>query len=465
MRGIRIHELPIDGPIEPFDAYRRLATSGPSVLLDGSPGRTSDIERRAYVLFDPVDVVRVDPASDRAPAPRDPIATLVERLTAYGHAEREPDGRFRGGGVGFLSYDVGRHLERVPDRAAVLSGVPDLWFGIFHRGLEIDLESGDATLFVAELDGSDRSGDRYVADALADAARRLAAPLPRLTEVPSAAGPLRSNFDRASYETAVEAVRESIRAGDVYQVNLSQRFETDYRGDVRALYARLRDINPAPYSCLVETGGPAILSTSPEMFVRKRGAHVETRPIKGTRPRTGDVDQDRLARDDLERSAKDAAELAMIVDLERNDLSRVCRVGSVVVDSPGHLEAFPTVYHRVAIVRGELAGGTGLDAVGALLRATFPGGSITGAPKIRAMAEIDRLEGARRGIFTGSVGWIGFDGELDLNIAIRTVVVEGGLAHFHVGGGVVLDSDPAGEYEETLAKGRALAEALGHRLT
>ena len=260
------------------------------------------------------------------------------------------------------------------------------------------------------------------------------------------------------YLAGVAAVRAAILEGDVYQVTLSQRFEAAFDGDPAALYARLRTVNPAPFSAFVDTGRAAVLSSSPERFLAVRGRRVETRPIKGTRPRTGRPDEDARARRDLESSAKDAAELAMIVDLQRNDVGRVAEYGSVEVADAGAIEEYAMVQHRVAVVNATLRRGASSED---LLRATFPGGSITGAPKIAAMRIIEELEGVRRGVFTGSIGWIGFDGDLDLNIAIRTIVAERGVAHFHVGGGIILDSKPTEEYQETLDKGRALAAALG----
>lgn len=466
MTPIRIHERPLVGPIDPFEAYLRLCGGAPAVLLDAAPP-TFAANQRAYVLFDPFDCVRVAAGSDRSRPAVDPFAHLFASLAACGEVTDAVPGHMRGGAAGFLAYDLGRHLERIPDTARLISALPDLWFGLFNRGLEIDLASGAGTLFCAELPTPPRVGSAYVERALDEAEARLCVAASGTGATSHAAGidgVLRANFTRGSYQTAVEAVRQHILAGDVYQVNLSQRFAGTWHGCPRELYRRLRRRNPAPFGALIETGQAHILSSSPERFLRRTGSEVETRPIKGTRKRTGDALRDAVAVADLLSAPKDAAELAMIIDLQRNDLGRVCVPGSIAVDSPGHLESYATVFHRVGVVSGRLAASpqrAGLCGAEALLRASFPGGSITGAPKIRAMAIIEGLEGVRRGVFTGAIGWIGFHGDLDLNIAIRTVVVESGGAHFHVGGGIVLDSDPATEYEETLAKGAALAEALG----
>jgi para-aminobenzoate synthetase component 1 len=416
------------------------------------------------VLFDPFDVVTFPAGSDRARDGSDPIAALFARVARIGPLEPLAGPRFRCGAAGFFGYDLGRHLERLPDTARIDSAAPDLWFGLFHKGVEIDVATGEAILFAAEVDAPGRAGREAAPRALDEMEARLAGAAPAVRADVARAGPLASNFTRAAYCAAVERVRAHIRAGDVYQINLAQRFHAPFDGDPMQLYARLRTINPAPFAAAVDTGACAVLSSSPELFLRldrAAGDVIETRPIKGTRRRTGDAAADARNRAELERSEKDAAELAMIVDLERNDLGRVARFGSVEVADAGCIESYATVFHRVATVRARLREGRGAED---LLRASFPGGSVTGVPKIRAMGILEELEGLRRGVFTGSIGWIGCDGSMLLNIAIRTLVVESRRVHFHAGGGVVLDSDPEAEYEETLDKGRALAAALGASL-
>jgi para-aminobenzoate synthetase component 1 len=268
-----------------------------------------------------------------------------------------------------------------------------------------------------------------------------------------------SNFIKDEYLRAVERAKGYIAAGDIYQVNLSQRFSTAAPADAVSLYRALRGINPAPFSAFLGIGDKAVLSSSPERFMKLRGRRAETRPIKGTRPRReGDGKFNALMRAELLASEKDAAELAMIVDLERNDLGRVSEYGSVRVAEPRVIEEYPTVCHLVATVESRLR--PDVDALG-LIQASFPGGSITGAPKIRAMEIIDDLEPTRRGVYTGSIGYIGFDGNMDTNIVIRTITISGGRAYFQVGGGIVADSEPEAEYQETLDKGRALFRTLG----
>jgi para-aminobenzoate synthetase component 1 len=268
---------------------------------------------------------------------------------------------------------------------------------------------------------------------------------------------LKSNFTPEEYIKAVNRVRGYIAAGDVFQVNLSQRFEADLKIPPYELYKRLRAVNPAPFASYLNFPGVVIVSTSPERFLKVQGDLVETRPIKGTRPRGRDpVEDERLAHE-LTHSIKDRAENMMIVDLERNDLGRVCHYGTVKVTELATLETFPTVFHLTSTVVGRLRRGkSNID----LLKATFPGGSITGAPKVRAMEIIDEMEPTKRSVYTGSIGYLGFNEDMDINIVIRTFLIKEGKAYFQVGGGIIYDSDPEAEYMETLDKARALIRAL-----
>jgi aminodeoxychorismate synthase component I len=266
---------------------------------------------------------------------------------------------------------------------------------------------------------------------------------------------IRSTFSRDQYLAAVARVREYILAGDIFQANLSQRFEAPLRESPAALYQRLRRVNPAPFAAYLDLGGVQVLSASPERFLRVEGAtgQVESRPIKGTRPRGTGPMHDLALGQALTESAKDRAENLMIVDLLRNDLSRVCRPGTVRAPELFALEHHPTVHHLVSTVVGQLREGM---TAGDLLRAAFPGGSITGAPKVRAMEIIAELEPTRRGVYCGSIGYLGFDGSLDTSIVIRTYLIRPGAVFFQAGGGIVADSDPAEEYQETLDKARGL---------
>ncbi|OIQ85109.1 aminodeoxychorismate synthase component 1 [mine drainage metagenome] len=431
-----------------------------SFLLDGA----SDLGgqgRYSILGFDPFLVIRTDRLGTTLEEEGevrletgDPLEILRRELRRFRSAG--VDGLpFAGGAVGGLAYEFGSRLERIPRLDGPAAGFPDMYWAfydgvmVFERGVPgvrcvanpVHRRSAGEILERLRAAIGAAHAEEVRADAVAD--ERPGEPV--------------ANFSRSDYERAVAAVRERIATGEVYQVNLSQRFDLPMSGDAYALYLRLRKLSPAPFACFLNGGDWQVASSSPERFLRLQGRRVETRPIKGTRRRGSDVLDDRRLRDELWNSAKDRAELLMIVDLERNDLGRVCEIGSVRVDELYGLESHPTVHHLVATVSGALR--SGLDVVDCL-RATFPGGSITGAPKISAQRVIAELERCARGIYTGSLGYIGFDGDADLNVAIRTIVCGGGCASFHVGGGVVWDSDPALEYEETLVKGRAMHAAL-----
>jgi para-aminobenzoate synthetase component 1 len=270
--------------------------------------------------------------------------------------------------------------------------------------------------------------------------------------------PVTCNVDRDAYTDGVERIQRYLAAGDVYQVNLSMRLRAPADGSALDLYGALRAAQPVPFGAYVDTGREQLLSNSPELFLRRRGERIETAPIKGTRPRgRTPVDDARLA-DELRSAAKDRAEHVMIVDLERNDLGRVCRTGSIRVERYAELASFRTLHHLVSTVAGSIAPAV---TTGDLLHATFPGGSITGAPKIRAMEIIDEIERVPRGFYTGTLGWIDASGDLDLNVAIRTAIAnDDGLA-YHVGSGIVADSDPDREYAESILKAAAFLRALG----
>jgi len=354
---------------------------------------------------------------------------------------------------GYLAYDLKDCLERLPR-----TSVDDLELPLLHLVAPSilvvhDRASDTTTLLAMQLQGDEKASREGVAR-FKQALGAAAAPRER---APRQAARCASVFSRAEYCAAVESVRRYIVEGDVYQVNMSQRFQAPFTGDPFDGFAQMYAANPAPFFAYLNAGDHQIVSTSPERFLELRDGWVETRPIKGTRPRGKTPAEDDALRAELQESAKEDAELSMIVDLLRNDIGKVCRAGSVRVLEHKRLEAYRNVYHLVSIVKGELD--PGVDAVD-VLRATFPGGSITGCPKIRAMEIIDELEPVRRHVYTGSIGYIGFDGTMDLSIAIRTATFTRDKVVFSVGGGVVFDSDPESEFEETLHKGRTLIDAL-----
>jgi len=353
---------------------------------------------------------------------------------------------FGPGWYGFFGYGLRREFEDVPERHPDEARLPDVQLGYYPA--------------VAVHDADEACWWFLWRHGFGDTVRTVRACLRRAAPPPAGRveGPPQPSIGRAEYLASVRRVVEYIHAGDVFQVNYAHEFRAPFRGDPLALYLALRASNPAPFGAFVDLGGAcAVLSTSPELFLRRRGPGVATQPIKGTRPRGETPEDDARLVEELRRSEKDAAELAMIVDLERNDLGRVCEPGTVRVTEAAAIETYASVHHRVAEVRGELEAGR--DRVD-VLRAAFPGGSITGAPKIRAMEIIDELEAQRRGPYTGSIGCLADDGNMDLNIAIRTPVLAGGIVRVHVGGGIVADSDPEAEYEETLAKGKAMFDVM-----
>jgi len=361
------------------------------------------------------------------------------------HRVDNPEGLpLPGGAVGALGYDLGQHLERLPHRAEDDLDFPDLLLGFYDTIYCADAAEGRTF----RIDVSPREEKRAIDP-------RLYAEVFGAGATTARAGP---NFTREAYLAAIDRIKEYIAAGDVYQVNLSRRFHARASASPFDIYRALRTASPAPYAAFLQFGRRAILSSSPEQFLELRDRRLVTRPIKGTRRRGASPEEDERLSHELLSSPKDDAELAMIVDLERNDLGRVSEYGTVRVSAPKVLERHPTIFHLSATVEGLLRRGLGPVDV---LRATFPGGSITGAPKIRAMEIIDEIEPTRRAFYTGAIGALGFDGSMNLSIAIRTVLVDGADCFFQAGGGIVADSDPAAEYDETLIKARAMAGALG----
>jgi para-aminobenzoate synthetase component 1 len=388
------------------------------------------------------------------------IGDLMRRFRVAGAPEAPP---LAGGAVGYLGYDLRHFIERLPALAVDDVGIADCCLGFYDWVVAFDHFTGRAFLVSTGLPETGADRRRLRAQSRLAEARRLLSAAPAEAEPSAAAvgragcGGWESNFSRADYLGAVRRTIDYIAAGDIFQANISQRLSSEIATSPWTLYRRLRAINPAPFAAYLDCGDPIIVSASPERFLRVTGRRVETRPIKGTRPRGRTPFDDRRLASELLASAKDRAEHVMIVDLERNDLGRVCKYGSVRVSELAALETYATVFHLTSTVNGRLLPGkTPVD----LLRASFPGGSITGAPKVRAMEIIDELEPTTRGVYTGGIGYLSFTGDVDLNIVIRTFVITGGRAYFQVGGGIVADSDPEAEYQETLDKAKALIEAL-----
>ncbi len=360
---------------------------------------------------------------------------------------------FAGGAIGCFGYDLARRLEHLPTLAKADLDLPDLSIGLYDWAVVVDHAERRSHLVCAGRDErSVDEWDRIRGSVQGGAAATSRRPFRVLSAVVS-------DMDRGDYRRAFDRIKRYIRDGDCYQVNLAQRFSAPAEGDAWNAYRTLQGLNPAPFSAYLRLPEGAVLSTSPERFLAVRGGWVETRPIKGTRPRSGNMARDRALALELSASAKDIAENLMIVDLLRNDLGKTCALGSIQVPTLFAVESFETVHHLVSTVTGRLAAGRhALD----LLEGCFPGGSITGAPKLRAMQIIEELEPHRRGLYCGAIGYIGFDGAMDVNIAIRTLVYQGGWIHAWAGGGIVMDSDPEAEYQETLDKAEALLRLLSY---
>ena len=481
-----VHEL--DPCPDPAHCCERLSGLPYRLFLD-SAARGTRLGRYSFLTADPIAVVRSK--ADRTECvdliggvarvfDGDALAAVRDWLAPHTTKPMPDLPPFQGGAAGYLAYDWGRVLERLPAPPYDDLALPDVVLGIFDWVLAWDHDQSRAWLISTGLPESSsgarmrRASDRAseVRERLerserferSERSERLERSDQSAPSFPVEGGwwnqklELRSSFTHEGYLDAVTRVREYIFAGDIFQANLSQRFEAPLAEPAWALYQRLRSRNAAPFAAYLDFPGAVVLSASPERFLRVDvDGDVETRPIKGTRSRGHGPEHDAALGLALTQSAKDQAENLMIVDLMRNDLSRVCAPGTVRVPELFALEHYATVHHLVSTVVGKLA--PGIDALD-LLRAAFPGGSITGAPKVRAMEIIAELEPSQRSIYCGSIGYWSLTGALDSSIAIRTAVARGGRVYFSAGGGIVADSDPEHEYQETLDKARGLIDAL-----
>jgi para-aminobenzoate synthetase component 1 len=434
--------VPITPAPDPFGTCLRFSGLPHLLFLDSSS--QDSVGRYSFLAADPVAVARGG-------------SLEAARALLAAHRRKPLPGLppFQGGLAGYIGYEWGAALEGVTARPG------ELVLGLYDWVIAWDHLEEKAWILSTGIEAGGRgASDERAAARIAWIQQRLARNAPAIPDPPAGSpGPPRSNFTRAEFEDRVTRIREYIAQGDVYQVNLAQRFATPFAGPPLALYRRLRARNPAPFGAYLAFDTTTVASISPERFLRLDAATrvVEARPIKGTRPRGATPELDGTLARELLASDKDRAENVMIVDLLRNDLGKVCRTGSVTVPKLFALESHPTVHHLVSTVTGVLRDDA--DAFD-LLRAAFPGGSVTGAPKIRAMQIIAELERASRGVYCGAIGYVSATGAMDMNIPIRTIVLREGEATFHAGAGIVWDSDPAAEYQETLAKARSMIEAL-----
>ncbi len=382
---------------------------------------------------------------------------------------------FWGGAVGYFSYDVARHFEKIPTIAVDDLNIPEIYIGFTDEVIVFDHEEKALKVIVClksdeEYEHGIEKLKRLIGRIKECGVRSAECGIKSKIQNPKSkmVTGLKSNMTKSKFTKMVKRVKEYIKEGDIFQANLSQRFEAEFEGDPWEFYKRLNEINPSPFGGYINFDDMSIVSASPERLIKitpssppfvkgGMGGLIETRPIAGTRPRGKDSTEDKSLSAELLLNEKERAEHIMLVDLERNDLGRVCKYGTVKVDELMTLESYSHVWHIVSKVVGELK-----DDVKFIdtLRACFPGGTITGCPKVRCMEIIEELEPVRRGIYTGSMGYIGYDGRVDLNIIIRSALLKGGKIYFNAGAGIVADSDPEREYEETLFKAEAIMQAL-----
>jgi para-aminobenzoate synthetase component 1 len=388
---------------------------------------------------------------DAVSSSEDPFVLLQNILHEF-KPHQHADLPFCGGALGYFAYDLGRRIEEIPVQTIDAEHIPDMVIGIYDWAIVTDHQQQCCWLVSYGLDADTQTQWDDLVSSLTSIT------VPQNPETFQVSGELRCNLGQKDYQVAFDKIQHYIHEGDCYQVNLAKRFEIDAEGDPWFAYQLLRKQNAAPFSSFFATPYATVLSSSPERLLKVTQQHVETKPIKGTRPRDlYNTERDKLLADELQASLKDRAENLMIVDLLRNDLGKVCVPGSIKVPKPFALESFATVHHLVSTITGTLADKH--NAV-SLLRACFPGGSITGAPKLRAMEIIEELEPHRRGLYCGSIAYIGFDGKMDSNITIRTLIYSDNCLRFWAGGGIVADSTVAAEYQEVHDKAAAIFRLL-----
>jgi anthranilate synthase component 1 len=478
-------ELPADLET-PVSVYLKLRGQGASFLLE-SVEKAEQIGRYSFLGFRPrhqivawgdtVTVISRDPNSSHSGEQtrkvslqpgQDPLHVVAEELARYQPVVATPNNgdlpRFSGGAVGYLGYDIVRFFERLPETASDELALPTLHMLVTDTLVIFDHVRHRLLLCANAHVPTGCDPDAVYDHALArldEIEAQMHAPLPPLPSAPGASSEeLISSQPRDKYEDAVRSAQEYIAAGDIFQVVLSQRLSRRTRADPFSVYRALRRVNPSPYMFFLELGGePAtyLVGSSPEVLVRLQGRTADVRPLAGTRPRGKTMQEDRELEADLLADPKERAEHVMLVDLGRNDLGRVCAYNSVHVPELMSVERYSHVMHIVSHVSGQLH--PDKDAYD-LLRATFPAGTVSGAPKVRAMEIIEELEGSRRGPYAGAVGYVGYDGNMDTCITIRTILIRGDRAYLQAGAGIVADSDPTREWQETLHKASALSTAI-----
>ncbi|RDY29447.1 aminodeoxychorismate synthase component I [Romboutsia weinsteinii] len=432
-----------------FEIFTIFKDENNSFILDSAMD-AKKLGRYSFISSNPFKVLKYKESDEN------PLDKLKFELEQY-KVNNDSDLPFIGGAVGYLSYDLGNYIEKLPRTAIDDTDVYDLYFGLYNYVVVVDHLENKTYIATPGINDDEEKNVLSIVESKIKLAEENGIDSICYEEKEVKPVKLSSNFTKDEFKNSVNKVRDYIKQGDIYQANLTQRFTGETNLSSYELYRDLRRFSPAPFGAFLNFDGVHVLSNSPERFIKCIDRKIEARPIKGTRPRGKTKEEDLRLQEELKNSEKDKAELLMIVDLERNDIGRISKIGSVKVPELFVIEPYTNVNHLVATVVGELQDNK--DSID-VIKATFPGGSITGAPKIRAMEIIDELEPTQRNVYTGSIGYIGFDGDMDLNIAIRTIVKKEQKVHFQVGGGMTWDSDPSEEYQETLDKAQSIMRAL-----
>jgi para-aminobenzoate synthetase component 1 len=439
-----------------------------SVSIIGGNAARSDAGRFSYWAAQPTEIFQFRAGQE------DPFGKLQKALDKYKLEKNSetslPKEIFCGGWIGYFGYELGRFIEKLPATTVEDIGLPLIRLCFYDQFIAYDHLEGNFWLLALERpDDAERPEDKLdTLERLLAESQRICVPKPVPADLDKIdISQIRSNMAKKYYLQTVEKIKRYIYDGEVYQINFSQRFECDYNAPPIELFHWQNQYNPSPYASFIDGGDFHIVSASPEMFITIADGFIKTKPIKGTRPRLNEasgastrakqINAESVC--ELLNSEKEQAELNMIIDLERNDVAKICQPGTRSVIQPRTIEAYPTVFHAVATVAGQLRGEITFRDV---LKALFPGGSITGAPKIRSMEIIDETEPTARGVYTGSIGFIGIDGGVCLNIAIRTIIIKDRKAYVQTGGGIVADSDPQAEWAETITKARALLAGINN---
>lgn len=438
-----------------FAAYEQLSQHQTHHILleSGRGGRYSVAGLQPDVILQSIpEGLRIQDSTGAEVIHGDPLIQLEKWMTPHRTERREDLPDFQGGVIGFLSYDYARKIEKLPSLGRDDLEIPDLYFYYLKEWAVFDHQEDCLwTMMLSEQDPE--SAERKLSQWTASWDNALSSKNETKKDSNDDMAEVEVSMDEEEFSAAVKRIQAYISQGDVFQVNLSVRQSQQLRTEPYAVYKKLRELNPSPYMSYIHSPDFQIVSGSPELLVKKKGMEVSTRPIAGTRSRGKDADEDERLALELIHNEKERAEHVMLVDLERNDLGKVCEYGTVEVNEFMVIEKYSHVMHIVSNVRGKLdETKTGADVI----RSVFPGGTITGAPKVRTMEIIEELEPVRRGIYTGSIGWIGLNGDMELNIVIRTMLVKEGKGHIQAGAGVVIDSNPEYEYKESLKKAKAL---------